>query len=764
MYHEKTGEFLNGIDTGSRLCYIFTWKVLFASETERLETRAMHMPPKGIYRHFKGNRYELIDIARHSETMEWMVVYRALYGERGLWVRPLSMWEEIVERDGVKTPRFALETEDFSRENMEETMLSSADFGAPEDAISHEPIEKPAPEPESTDPRDALKRYFGYDSFRDGQEPVVNAILSGRDTLAVMPTGSGKSICYQVPALTKRGVAIVVSPLISLMKDQVQSLKQSGVPAAYLNSSLTERQMELAIANAAAGMYRILYVAPERLLTGRFLALARSIEISLVAVDEAHCISQWGQDFRPSYLSIPEFLNQLPKRPVVCAFTATATARVREDVRSILKLQNPFESVLGFDRKNLYLSVIEPQSKDAALMKLLTDYRGFSGIVYCATRKKVEEVAQKLIDNGVSATRYHAGLSDAERKQNQDDFAYDRREVMVATNAFGMGIDKSNVRFVIHYNMPKDPESYYQEIGRAGRDGERADCHLLFGKQDILTQKRFIERMGEEAGLSEGEKRTLQQGAYDRLNAMIRYCQTPECLRAKILRYFGESAPDHCGFCLNCLEPKETVDRTDAARQIVCAVEETGQRFGRTVLIEILRGAETQRTGNWNLARYDCFGALSNLTTNEISALIDAMLEARALEEEMRESGAGQYAILHTGAEADRVISGARRIQVFKRKPEAKKEKKKREAFPMSADQALFDRLSALRRKLANARGVPPYVVLHDSTLHEMADKMPSTMDEMAHIGGIGATKLRQYGKLFLNEIQKYESEKGGRA
>lgn len=729
--------------------------------SERLEQTRMHMPEKGIYRHFKGNRYELIDIARHSETGEWMVVYRALYGEHGLWVRPLSMWEEVVERDGKHMPRFSRETDDFSRENMEETLPSSADFAPPADAIYSEPIENSAPEVECSDPHDALKRYFGYDSFRDGQEEVVNAILSGRDTLAVMPTGSGKSLCYQVPALAKKGVAIVVSPLISLMKDQVQALKQSGVAAAYLNSSLTERQMELALANAAAGQYKILYVAPERLLTGRFLCVARSLPISLVAVDEAHCISQWGQDFRPSYLSIPEFLNQLPRRPVVCAFTATATARVREDVKAILQLQNPFESVLGFDRKNLYLSVTEPSNRDVALLRILSDYRGFSGIVYCATRRKVEEVAQKLLDNGVSATRYHAGLSDAERRQNQDDFAYDRREVMVATNAFGMGIDKSNVRFVIHYNMPKDPESYYQEIGRAGRDGERADCHLLFGKQDILTQKRFIEHMGEEAGLSESERRTLQQGAYERLNAMIRYCQTPDCLRAKILRYFGEKAPDHCGFCLNCLEPPETVDQSSEARAALSAIEETGQRFARTALIEILRGASTQRTDSWNLDRYEAFGALGNRASGEISALIDALIECGAIEEQMRETATGQYAVLHLGPEADRMLAGEKCIQVFKRKPE--KAKKKRESLPISADQALFDRLSALRRKIANARGVPPYVIMHDSSLREMADKTPSTMEEMAQIGGIGAVKLRQFGKTFLNEIQEYLREKGGR-
>ena len=518
----------------------------------------MNLPKKGIYRHYKGNRYELLGIATHSETLEPMAVYRALGGEGGVWVRPLSMWSEAVEVDGRRVPRFALEREcpdaaeemPVSRETGAEApggqnlpkSAGSAQAGrkdaspAPQDDPSNA-IQRTgsasrtdaSPEPQGELPRDeqaaseaegageasgdftgrdaglspkyrALKQYFGYDSFREGQEPVVDAILSGRDVLAVMPTGAGKSICYQVPALVLDGVALVISPLISLMKDQVQSLIQSGIPAAYLNSSLSERQFDLALSNAARGKYRIIYVAPERLQTPRFLAAARAMRISLVAVDEAHCISQWGQDFRPSYLEIPDFLSALPRRPAVSAFTATATERVREDILSLLRLDDPVVQITGFDRKNLYFSVTEPSDKNAALLRLLDDYRGLPGIVYCATRKKVETVYQLLVESGRPATRYHAGLPDSERQANQDDFIYDRRDIMVATNAFGMGIDKSNVRFVIHYNMPKDIESYYQEAGRAGRDGERADCHLLFGRQDIVTQQFFIDHMGEEAG------------------------------------------------------------------------------------------------------------------------------------------------------------------------------------------------------------------------------------------------------------------------
>ncbi|MEE1200922.1 MAG: RecQ family ATP-dependent DNA helicase, partial [Christensenellales bacterium] len=447
----------------------------------------MEFPKRGNYRHFKGNMYELIDFARHSETQEWMVIYRALYGDWGIWVRPLSMWNETVERDGKLVPRFALIPDG------EETTVPETEF-----SDEHVPErEGNAFDSESTDEKHkVLKQYFGYDLFREGQELAIDSILSGKDTLAVMPTGAGKSVCYQIPALMSSGISIVISPLISLMKDQVQTLSGNGIPAAYLNSSLTEKQFDLAVENVLKGKYKILYVAPERLLTRRFLSAISHANITLVAVDEAHCISQWGQDFRPSYLTIPEFLECLNRRPVVCAFTATATHQVREDIQTLLGMCKPEVIVTGFDRTNLYYSVCEPSSKDDQVLRLAKMYRGFSGIVYCATRKNVEKVFELLLSRGFSVTRYHAGLTDAERRTNQEDFSYDRKEIMVATNAFGMGIDKSDVRFIIHYNMPKDLESYYQEAGRAGRDGERADCHLLFAKQDIITQNFFIDHMG----------------------------------------------------------------------------------------------------------------------------------------------------------------------------------------------------------------------------------------------------------------------------
>ena len=405
------------------------------------------------------------------------------------------------------------------------------------------------------DKRQVLQHYFGHDSFRAGQEKMVDALLAGRDALGVMPTGAGKSMCYQVPALMMPGVTLVISPLISLMADQVAALKSAGVPAAYLNSTLTPRQMDLALERAREGAYKIIYVAPERLETASFLRFAKSVKIALLAVDEAHCISQWGQDFRPVYLRIADFVQQLATRPVIGAFTATATQRVREDIIRHLQLVNPESVTTGFDRPNLYFEVVRcgaGRGRDAALQDVLRGKMGQSGIVYCATRKAVETVCDKLNEAGFAASRYHAGLSDEERKQNQEDFQYDRVQVMVATNAFGMGIDKSNVRFVIHYNMPRSMEAYYQEAGRAGRDGEKAECILLYSGQDIITAKWMIENNPPNEALSAAEQSAVRKQDLNRLNSMIDYCLRDECLRGSILRYFGESPDEHCGDCGFC--------------------------------------------------------------------------------------------------------------------------------------------------------------------------------------------------------------------
>ena len=402
------------------------------------------------------------------------------------------------------------------------------------------------------DKLETLRHYFGHEGFRAGQETMVDALLSGRDALGVMPTGAGKSMCYQVPALMLPGITLVISPLISLMADQVAALKAAGVPAAYLNSTLSPRQMEIAIDRAYQGMYKIIYVAPERLEAPSFIRFAQSVQISMVAVDEAHCVSQWGQDFRPVYLRIADFVDMLPRRPVMGAFTATATERVRKDIIRHLRLINPAGVTTGFDRPNLYFEVVRPKHRDPALMQVLAGRQGQSGIIYCATRKAVEQVCDKLCAAGFSASRYHAGLSDEERKQNQEDFQYDRVQVMVATNAFGMGIDKSNVRFVIHYNMPKSMEAYYQEAGRAGRDGEPSECVLLFMKQDIVTSKWLINNSEPNEALSAAEKDEVRRLDLQRLQSMIDYCTLDRCLRAFILRYFGERDATDCGDCGHC--------------------------------------------------------------------------------------------------------------------------------------------------------------------------------------------------------------------
>lgn len=400
--------------------------------------------------------------------------------------------------------------------------------------------------------QETLRKYFGHEAFRPGQEVMVNALTHHRDALGVMPTGAGKSMCYQVPALMMPGVAIVISPLISLMADQVAALKSAGIPAAYLNSSLTPRQMDLAMQRARQGAYKIIYVAPERLETPSFQAMAQSMPISLLAVDEAHCVSQWGQDFRPVYLRIADFVDSLPTRPVMGAFTATATERVRQDIIRLLRLQNPETVTTGFDRPNLYFEVIRPKNRDAALMDILRRKRGESGIVYCATRKAVEQVCDNLIRAGIDATRYHAGLSDEERKENQEKFQYDTCPVMVATNAFGMGIDKSNVRFVIHYQMPRSMEAYYQEAGRAGRDGEAAECILLYSGSDIFTAKWMIEHTEPNENMTAAEQSAVRYQDMNRLNRMVDYCTKPGCLRAFILRYFGENTAQDCGHCSAC--------------------------------------------------------------------------------------------------------------------------------------------------------------------------------------------------------------------
>ena len=605
-----------------------------------------------------------------------------------------------------------------------------------------------------------LKSVYGYSAFREGQEDVIGAILDGRDVLGVMPTGAGKSLCYQIPALAMEGCAIVISPLISLMKDQVNALTQAGVPAAFLNSSLTERQTAAALSNARGGKYKIIYVAPERLLTGRFLSLAAEMNLSMIAVDEAHCISQWGQDFRPAYLDIPEFIRRLPARPRLCAFTATATERVRADIRRLIGLREPLELVTGFDRPNLYYRVLRPANKREALTELLNGYRGMSGIIYCATRKQVEEICDSLKRDGFRAARYHAGLSDDERRRNQDAFAMDDSGVMVATNAFGMGIDKSDVRFVIHYNMPKDIESYYQEAGRAGRDGERADCVLLYSAQDMITQSFFIDHMGEESNLSPEDAAKLREQARARLIAMQGYCRTDGCLRAYILRYFGEKTAGKCDRCGNCARPAAQIDVTPVALNIVKCVSECGQRFGASVVAAVLAGSREERLLQYRLDMLNSYGALSQYERASISQLIDCMVEKGFLKRV-----GDEYPILKLGANARALVDGSMRMKDYSLpavKGETAKKRRaaratKREEAVATESEALFQALRKLRTKIAEEKRVPPYVVLTDAALRDMSAKRPHSREDMLLVSGVGEAKMKAYGERFLQEIAKFE-------
>ncbi len=610
------------------------------------------------------------------------------------------------------------------------------------------------------DKYEALRQTFGYSSFRSGQEQIVDALLSGRDALCVMPTGAGKSICFQIPALLLPGVALVISPLISLMKDQVASLNQAGVRAAYLNSSLTPRQYARAIENACSGMYKIIYVAPERLETYEFRELCRETEVSLLAVDEAHCVSQWGQDFRPRYLRIRAFIESLPRRPVVGAFTATATEEVQADIVKLLNLQDPFRMTTGFDRPNLRFEVRTPHKKDSELLDILAEMRDRSGIVYCSTRKNVEEVCSLLCANGYAATRYHAGLGDAERRDNQDDFLYDRKTVMVATNAFGMGIDKSNVGFVIHYNMPKNLESYYQEAGRAGRDGSDAVCILLYSPQDVFTNNLLIERESDNPELSPEEAAAVKEKLRLGLRRMTQYCTTTGCLRSDMLRYFGEQAMDFCGNCSNCSAEYREEDATQAARAILECVMELRQRFGRTVVSEVVRGRKTARIAKLGLDQCRSFGVLQGQDEREISSLMDTMTEKNLLA-----ADGSEYPVVRLGAEAKDFLDDGLAFSIRIRTDAAQKDvdaaasrkttKQKRGGEVEDGNPLLAD-LRRLRLQLAARAHVPAYIIFSDATLRDMCAKKPETREEFLQVSGVGEHKLNRYGRAFLEVIQKH--------
>ena len=598
-------------------------------------------------------------------------------------------------------------------------------------------------------PREALRQYFGHSDFRRGQRKLIEAVLGGRDVLGVMPTGGGKSMCYQIPALCLGGTTLVISPLISLMKDQVAALTDAGVPAGYINSSLSGEELRDVYRRAYSGEYRLLYVAPERLGAPGFVKLAQTISIPLIAVDEAHCISQWGQDFRPSYLEIADFIDALPQRPVTAAFTATATARVQEDIGRLLRLRGPLREVTGFDRPNLYFEVRTPRSKNGTLLALVRERVGRCGIVYCATRAAVERVCQSLQDAGIPATRYHAGLDEEERRRNQDDFQFDRRTVMVATNAFGMGIDKSNVSYVIHYNMPKSLEAYYQEAGRAGRDGEPADCILLFAPADVETARFLIDNGGSDA-LSEEEAALVRRRDMERLQAMVGYCRTAKCLRGYILDYFGQPHADACGSCGNCLEQQEAVDVTAQAAAILRCVARLGPRFGMSTICDLVRGADSRKLRQWGLNHQEGYGVLKGESREHVNDCIRALIAQGCL---VRSEG--EYPVLGLGEAARWVLEGDSCVTMRASGSSGEARRTGRPSGVAPENEALFGRLRAVRAALARRLGVPAYVVFSDAALRDMCAKRPQTERELLNVSGVGEAKLQRYGAAFLEELRK---------
>ena len=602
---------------------------------------------------------------------------------------------------------------------------------------------------------ETLKYYFGYDSFRDGQENIINAILSGRDILAIMPTGAGKSICYQVPALMLPGITIVISPLISLMQDQVKSLNEAGIHAAYINSSLSENQISKALSLAAQGHYKIIYVAPERLESSEFIWFAMNVEISMVTVDESHCISQWGQDFRPSYLKIVSFIEQLKKRPIVSAFTATATEEVKDDILCTLGLNNPVTVITGFDRANLYYRVEHIKRKNDFITDYVKQHKNESGIIYCATRKNVDAVYELLFKNGVSVARYHAGMSNADRKNSQDDFIYDRASVIVATNAFGMGIDKSNVRYVIHYNMPQSMENYYQEAGRAGRDGEPSQCILLFSVQDIMINRLLLENK-DFSEISDEDAELVRERDAHRLRVMEMYCRGTGCLRNYILNYFGETTDTQCDNCGNCHRDYKEQDMTAQAKWVINCVAETRGRYGLNIVLGTLMGANRARIRELGTNNYKSYGALKEYTEDEIRDLIMLLIDDGYLIQTE-----GRYSVIKIGNGIERLRDDSNRIVVRRydeKEPERKKQtgaKRKKTDELTSEGYDLFEKLRALRLEIAREESMPPYIIFSDKTLIDMCVKKPTNKEEMLNVSGVGEHKFAKYGERFIEAICK---------
>lgn len=605
--------------------------------------------------------------------------------------------------------------------------------------------------------KETLKSYFGYDAFKPGQEEIIDAILAGKDVLAVMPTGAGKSICYQVPAMLLPGITIVISPLISLMQDQVKALNAAGIHAGYINSSLTEAQISKVYSLTLEGAFKILYAAPERLASCGFMEFASRAEIAMVTVDEAHCISQWGQDFRPGYLRIVEFIDSLPKRPVVSAFTATATEEVKADIACVLKLREPKLVATGFDRSNLYFDVETVRNKDNYVLEYIGKHPGESGIIYCATRKNVDTVYELLTGAGVSACRYHAGMGQEDRKESQNSFIYDRSLVVVATNAFGMGIDKSNVRFVLHYNMPQSMENYYQEAGRAGRDGEPSQCILLFSAQDIMIN-RFLLDQKDFTDIPDEDVELVRQRDARRLQVMEGYCRTTGCLRNYILSYFGEKRSEPCDACGNCHREYTEIDRTEDAKQVINCVWETKGRYGLTILLGTLLGANRARLKELGTVNYKTYGALKNRSESELRTLIGQLLQEGYLVQT-----ADKYSVIRMG-NIERLKDPDMRIllRTYREREPAHGDKGRIRRSTDSLTKAgyeLFDVLRQLRLAIAREEGLPPYIIFSDKTLIDMCLKIPRDRTAMLNVSGVGEAKYQKYGEKFIDAVNAFMAE-----
>lgn len=592
-----------------------------------------------------------------------------------------------------------------------------------------------------------LKKYFGYDNFRPGQEDIINHILNNEDCLGIMPTGAGKSICYQVPAMIFSGVTIVISPLISLMKDQVDGLNQIGIPSTFINSTLSYSEYSQTIENIQHDIYKIIYVAPERLNSDTFINLLNNLDISMFTIDEAHCVSQWGHDFRPSYREIANVILNLKKRPIVTAFTATATQIVKDDIIDLLHLANPFTITTGFDRQNLNFSVQIPDNRKIFVLDYIEKNKKDSGIIYCSTRKTVDNLFEEISELGYKVSKYHGGMTEKQRAQNQDDFVFDRTNIMIATNAFGMGIDKSNIRYVLHYNMPKDLESYYQEAGRAGRDGDKSTCTLLFNRSDIVTNKFLIEQTSSENG---------HKVEYDKLNDMIDYCNTDKCLRKYILEYFGEIPTfDNCNNCSNCLSTTELTDITIDSKKILSCIKRMHERFGSGVVTDVLKGSKTSKIKSMGFDKLSTYGIMKDYSKDTIKELIYFLITEGYIN-----CVGDKYPILVLTSSANDILFKNKEVFI-KRKIEkiAIKNSINGESEDTNYDANLFEILRALRKEVAEKYFIPPFIVFNDTSLKAMCKLFPTSQAEMLNVQGVGITKYNTYGEIFINSISNYISE-----